>query len=432
MRRAALTGLLAVCSLLAQAQEEKPKTGWVFTPMPNISYNSDVGLLLGAYSDFFYYGDGTVYPNFLHHTSISAAFATKGSWYVHGMFESVALIPGLRISASATYRDARVNNFYGFNGVASPFHPELELNKDTRTAWYTNSRRLLRVAGAVQGKITGHLHWMGGLVFRHVMMDDFSLKNYDSGKSLFLYYRQTDLIHEDEFKGGTSLELKGGVTFDTRDVELFPSKGMYGELMLVGNGDLKQWRYSYLQLAAQWKHFVSIIPKWLIFAYHLGFQHTLAGEIPYYNLNELATISYLYEENCGFGSRYSIRGLRLNRVAAAGYAWANFEMRVIPFKFNLFKQYFEIVFNPFLDLLSITKTYREEEMMYKLIPTPGVMPASIPGLWYTGEKRPVMATAGMGVKLQMNTNFILSLDIGKGFDPQLSDLFIGMATTYVF
>ena len=80
----------------------------------------------------------------------------------------------------------------------------------------------------------------------------------------------------------------------------------------------------------------------------------------------------------------------------------------------------------------ISGTYREEEMMYKLIPTPGVMPAGIPGLWYTGEKRPVMATACMGVKLQMNTNFILSLDIGKGFDPQLSDLFIGMATTYVF
>ena len=420
MKRTLLTGLLAVCTLLAQA-EGKPKTGWVFTPMPNISYNSDVGLLLGAFSDFFYYGDGTVYPNFLHHGSISAAFATKGSWYVHGMFESVSLIPGLRVSASATYRDDRVNNFYGFNGIASPFYPELELNKETRTAWYTNNRRLLRFAAAAQGSITGHLHWMGGLVFRHVMMDDFSLKNYDSGKSLYLYYHSRGLIRDDEFKGGTSLELKGGITFDTRDVELFPSKGLYAELYLVGNGDLKQWRYNYLQLVAHWKQFVTIIPDWLIAAFHVGLQQTLAGEIPFYNLNELATISYPYEENCGFGSRYSVRGFRLNRIAAAGYAWSNFEFRVIPIKFNLFKQYFEIVFNPFLDMVSITKTYRQEEMMYNL-----------PTTWYLDEKRPMMASAGMGVKLHMNTNFILSVDVGKGFDPQLSDLFVGMATTYVF
>jgi len=420
MKRTLLTGLLAVCTLLAQA-EGKPKTGWVFTPMPNISYNSDVGLLLGAFSDFFYYGDGTVYPNFLHHGSISAAFATKGSWYIHGMFESVSLIPGLRVSASATYRDDRVNNFYGFNGIASPFYPELELNKETRTAWYTNNRRLLRFAAAAQGSITGNLHWMGGLVFRHVMMDDFSLKNYDSGKSLYLYYHSRGLIRDDEFKGGTSLELKGGITFDTRDVELFPSKGLYAELYLVGNGDLKQWRYNYLQLVAHWKQFVTIIPDWLIAAFHVGLQQTLAGEIPFYNLNELATISYPYEENCGFGSRYSVRGFRLNRIAAAGYAWSNFEFRVIPIKFNLFKQYFEIVFNPFLDMVSITKTYRQEEMMYNL-----------PTTWYLDEKRPMMASAGMGVKLHMNTNFILSVDIGKGFDPQLSDLFVGMATTYVF
>ena len=45
---------------------------------------------------------------------------------------------------------------------------------------------------------------------------------------------------------------------------------------------------------------------------------------------------------------------------------------------------------------------------------------------------PVMASAGMGAKLQMNTNFILSVDFGKGFDPQLSDFTVGMGTTYVF
>ncbi len=418
MRKGISCLLLLVFGLVARAQET-PKTGWEYVPLPNIGYNTDLGLSLGAFCDFFYYGDGSIYPNFLHHGGITGTYSTKGSWYLHGYFESISLIPGLRVSASATYRDARANNFYGFNGIAAPFDPSLELNADTRTAWYTNQRQFVRVATAVQGPISGKLNWVGGAVFRHVMMSDFQLKNYDSGNSLFLAYKQAGLIHDDEFAGGTSLELKAGINFDSRDVEMFPTKGAYGELLLIGNGDLKQWKYNYLQVSARWKQFLSLIPDWLIFAYQLSFQHTLAGEIPYYNLNELATIHYIYEENSGLGSRYSIRGYRYNRISAAGYAWANLEFRVIPLKFKLFKQHFRIVVNPFMDLAAITKTYRLEQQK------------EVPGC-YQDRKLPLMASAGCGVKLHMNTNFILSLDFAKAFDPQLSNFMIVMATTYVF
>ena len=418
MKRIAAGFLLLFLGLTVRAQEAA-KTGWEYVPLPNVNYNSDLGLSLGAFCDFFYYGDGTIYPNFLHHGGITGTYSTKGSWYLHGYFESIQLIPGLRISASATYRDAEANSFYGFNGIAAPFDPELDLNKHTRTAWYTNHRRFVRVATTFQGPIAGKLNWVGGAVFRHVMMADFQLNNYDSGKSLFMAYKQAGLIHEDEFAGGTSLELKGGLSYDTRDVEMFPTKGAYGELILIGNGDLKQWKYNYLQVAARWKQFISLIPDWLIFAYQLCFQHTLAGEIPYYNLNELATIHYLYEENSGLGSRYSIRGYNYNRISAAGYAWTNLEFRVIPWKFKLFKQNFRLVLNPFMDLAAITKTYRLEQQMQVAD-------------FYQSLKRPVMASAGCGIKLHMNTNFILSLDFAKAFDPQLSNFMIVMATTYVF
>ena len=423
MKKAVLTGLLAVCTLLAQAQET-PKTGWVFTPMPNISYNSDVGLNLGAFSDFFYYGDGTIYPNFLHHAGFSAAFATKGSWYIHGYFESVALIPGLRINATATYRDARANEFYGYNGIASPFYGEYHLNKETRTAWYTNRRRFFRASASIQGKLDPPMKWLAGLVFRHVAISDFDLKNYDSGKSLYLEYIRRDLIHADEAGGGNSLELKAVLSDDTRDIELAPQKGIFAEGYLVGNADLDHWKYNYAQIVLHWRHYVTLFPERLIFAYHLGLQHTFAGELPFYNINELATLFYTYEENSGLGSRYSVRGFRYNRIAAAGYAWANVELRVTPFKFNLFKQHFDIVLNPFLDLASITKTYRLDRQ--KILIMDDAMNI------YQERKLPVMASAGIGAKLHMNTNFILSVDFAKAFDPQLSEFTVGMATTYVF
>jgi len=422
MKKLAVVFSLSLISLLGTAQET-PKTGWVYTPMPNFSYNTDLGLNLGAFCDFFYYGDGTAYPNFLHHAGFSASYATKGSWYTHAYLESVALIPGIRFSASATYRDALANNFYGYNGIASPFFEELELNAGTRTAWYTNRRRFFRASASFQGKIGPHLSWLGGAVFRHVRIGDFSLSNYDSGKSLYLLYHDLGLIRDDEFGGGTSLEFKGGLTYDTRDVELFPSKGAYAEAMLVGNTDLLHGRYNYLQLSLHWRHYLTLVPGRLIFAYHLGLQQTLSGDIPFYNLNELATLHYAYEEFSGLGSRYSVRGYRYTRISAAGYAWANLELRVIPLRFKMFNQNFHIVINPFMDLAGITKTYRADEQKNA---NPGTIAV------FQDRKLPVMASAGVGGKLHMNTNFILSLDFAKGFNPQLSDFMVGMGTTYVF
>lgn len=419
MKKAALIGLLASFSLLTYAQEE-PKSGWVFTPMPNVSYSSDIGLKLGAFCDFFYYGDGSAYPNFLHHAGFSGAYATKGSWYLHGLFESVSLFPGIRFGASATYLDTYANNFYGFNGIASPFFQDLEHNADTRTAWYTNRRRFFRAAATVQGGNKGELNWLSGMVLRFVGISDFKLRNYDSGRSLYLDYQASDLIHADEASGGSSLEFKAGISYDTRDIELAPRQGIYAEAYLLGNADLGRWKYNYAQLVLHWRQYVTLFPERLVLAYHLGLQHTFAGDIPFYNLNEIATALYQYEEYTGLGSRYTIRGYRYNRIAAAGYAWGNFELRYTPFRFKLFGQHFDLVVNPFLDLACITRTYRLEQQK-----------ALGAGFWQD-RRLPLMASAGLGAKLHMNTNFILSVDVGKAFDPQLSDWMVSMGTTYVF
>lgn len=416
--------IVLLASFLSVAQEQ-PKTGWVFTPMPNLGYTTDTGVTLGAFSDFFYYGDGSSYPNFLHHAGFSAAYATKGSWYAHFYFESPSLIEGHRLNASVTYRDAMVNNFYGFNGIASPYDARLDLNAECRTAWYTNHRRFLRASGSVMGDIVPHLDWMGGFVFRYVRMADFSLEKYDSGNSLFMAYRDIGLIREDEFVGGTSLEFKAGLVYDSRDVELSPNKGMYGELYLVGNAALGQWKYSYAQFVGHFRHYITLFPGRLVFAYHLGIQHQFAGEIPYYNLNEIATIFYPYEEICGLGSRVTVRGIRYNRIMAAGYAWGNFELRFIPFKFHLFGQSINLVLNPFADLCAITRPYRLEQQKELGRKHPEL------NIWQD-KTLPMMASFGLGGKIQMNTNFILSLEVGRGLDPQVSDWTIGMATTYVF
>ena len=131
MKRVLLSlAVLFIAATLFGQEGSAPKTGWSFVPMPDLSYNSDLGLNMGAFSDIFYYGDGTIYPNFYHHIAVAAAWATKGAWYVHGMFDSHTIIPGARITASLTYRDASANNFYGFNGVAAPFDAALLIKRE--------------------------------------------------------------------------------------------------------------------------------------------------------------------------------------------------------------------------------------------------------------------------------------------------------------
>ena len=79
--------------------------------------------------------------------------------------------------------------------------------------------------------------------------------------------------------------------------------------------------------------------------------------------------------------------------------------------------------NPFVDVAAITKEYRAERQSSQ--------PQDAPCIWQD-VRRPLMVSAGCGAKLHMNTNFILSVDFAKAFDPQLSDFMVGMGTTYVF
>ena len=424
MKRLLTTTLLALATISAAAQEE-PKTGWVFTPFPDVSYNTDIGLNLGGFCDFFYYGDGTDYPNFQHHIAVCGAWATKGSWYLHGLFDSKTLVPGSRVTGSLTYRDASMNNFYGFNGPNAPYFPELDLNQETRTAYYTDHRRVLRAAVTIQKPIAGNLSLMAGTVLRGIAISDFDLKNYDNRETLYQHYRRAGLIHADEEMGGDSLEGRTGLTYDSRDVEWVPNRGVYWEAYVNGNYDISHRKYHYVQFVGHFRHYVPIVFGRLTFAYHLGLQHTFWGEMPWYNLNEISNLIYQYEEYEGLGSRYTVRGYKYNRIMAAGYAWGNFELRAKILQFNLFNQHFDLVVNPFYDIAAITRKYRPDEQKNALFAGGDVV------LYQDATDR-FFHSAGIGAKIHMNTNFILSLEVGKAFNPQLSELTVAMATTYLF
>ena len=81
--------------------------------------------------------------------------------------------------------------------------------------------------------------------------------------------------------------------------------------------------------------------------------------------------------------------------------------------------------NPFYDIATITREYRPEAHAKMKSLTDARR------IWQDADER-FHSSAGIGGKIHMNTNFILSLEVAKGFNPQLSDLTVAMATTYLF
>ena len=110
-----------------------------------------------------------------------------------------------------------------------------------------------------------------------------------------------------------------------------------------------------------------------------------------------------------------MRGVPYNSVIGDGYAWANFEMRFKIVSFRFIKQNFYLATNPFFDIGGCVQPYRLDKMEKirktgKTLGGEDLSNAEL-NLIYTGEPRKVHTSAGLGLKLAMNRNFILSAEV---------------------
>ena len=342
--------LLTVCTLLAagamltlSAQEEKEmKTGWSFGLLPTATWSTDNGFQAGAFGDVYYYGDGSTYPDPLHKISWEASYFTHSHrMRLYLAYDSKYLIPNMRVNASVTYMNDPLYSFWGFNGPAAVQDYDLWSNRHTGAGHHLNyygmSRDMLRLLANFQGRITDNLNWAAGVNFWRWKLGDMkdngvkgagdTKEYYKTDLTLYDTYIALGAITEAEKNGGNALELNAGLVFDTRDIEAAPNRGIWAEAYL--NGNVLEHRY--LKACAYFRHYIDIpihIPAGdPVFAYRLAWQQTIAGETPFYMIQNI-------------------------------FAWANTELRVKLVNFKLFNQYFYIAVNPFFDAGVITKPYR--------------------------------------------------------------------------
>ena len=422
MKRSLLCLLIGAATLGLTAQEndskEIIKKGWNFGPLPVVGWDSDLGFQYGACVDIFNYGDGTNYPSYNYKVNLEASTYTGGSSLLRCYGDFKTLIPDGKLFFDCTYFNAKKFDFYGFNGYASPyFGPSFGHNEGEKSEFYWMRRNQFRLVTSVQRRITGNLHWAAGFGYYNIVTGNVNLEGYNGQNTLYQMYRNAGLIRDNEAHGGNVLQLKAGLVYDTRDHDSDPTRGVNIEATLVGTPDIIDRKgYSNLGFTFVGSQYVPVWKDKLTFAYRLGIQTKLAGEIPYYFINNLNTLFFRKVYTEGLGGNASVRGINRNGVIGNGMAWLNTEFRWRIVNFRFINQNFHIALNPFFDMGQVIQPYRLEEQKkaYEYILVDGGVNG--PDYFYSGNEEKLHATAGCGLKIVMNRNFVISVEMARALD----------------
>ena len=456
MKKTLLFVVLSASALLLSAQEEKHvKTGWTFGVLPSVAFDADLGFQYGALTNLYYYGDGSTYPEYLHSIYAEAAYTTKHFGIFRLSYDSKYLIPKHRLSVDIAYLPDQLCDFYGFNGYESHLNAgyiDQSSPEYISRAYYKYRRDLFRFSADLTGEISKPWYWNGGLGVLWFGVGSTDIERLNSftkneekklpdTTSLFDQYVRFGYISAAETRGGAFPYLHGGVTYDTRDRLTNPSKGIYADAFVTGYADLSGANeFHNLKLNANWRQYITLWPNRLTLAYRLGTQLTLAGNSPFYLNTYLNQTYYQRAAYEGLGGASSVRGMMRNRVLAPGVAFANIELRTHLFGFTIGKNYFTVGINPFVDAGMVVQPYEkvvadpEHVVLQRVDGDPSPAYTIDPSCYDDSRLYAPHFTGGCGLKLAMNTNFVLSVDWATSFDkqdnPKTSNLYIKMG--YMF
>ena len=416
------------------------KKGWNFGPLPVVGFNSDLGFQYGACVDIFNYGDGSRYPKFDYKMNLEVSAYTKGSLNLRFYGDYYSLIPNSRLFIDAGYFTDKRFEFYGFNGYASPYYDDLYVlsqqstvngqqsltenyNPDFNSVFYRMDRKQFRFNSCLRTKFGfgEHLYYGVGLSYFNYNMGRINIHNeeylYDEQMTLFELYKESGLIRENEADGGNVTQIKLAFIYDSKNHDSDPTKGAYFEATLTGAPDfIDRDGYSHMTFNAVWQHYIPIVKENLTFAYRLVTQNVI-GEIPYYAAFNSNMLFYKKMATDAIGGANSVRGINRHRVIGAGYAWLNAELRWKVVGFQFINQNWNVALNPFFDAGMVTQSYRlaeqeaawsEIEKQYDIVGDNDLI--------YSGTKEGIHTSAGCGLKLIMNRNFIISAEAAKAIN----------------
>jgi hemolysin activation/secretion protein len=146
--------------------------------------------------------------------------------------------------------------------------------------------------------------------------------------------------------------------------------------------------------------------------------------VPYYAQPLLITSYLIAATNTGLGGKTSLRGILRNRVIGDDVGFGNFEFRYKFFRFDLFKQNFYLGTNVFFDSGIILKPI---EMDLSKVSS------SDKALYFNDYSAGKFhSSAGIGLKIGWNENFVISAEFGKALNQQDGNTGFYVGLNYLF
>jgi outer membrane protein assembly factor BamA len=441
--------LISMLALSLAAQEKKVKTGWKFGgALPAVAFDSDLGFQYGALAEFFNYGDGSKYPDYLDHTYTEISRYTKGSGIYRFMFESNHLIPGVQWISDLSYLPDKANTFFGFNGYESVYNKDWEdddlSSPPYRTRmFYRFERNQFRFKNDFQGNLSGdHLKWSAGFALQDFTISSVDIDDLNKGKKvklpsvtdepgLFERYQALGLISANEANGGWVNTIKAGLVWDSRDNKPNPMKGLWTEIgveiapKFLGN----DWGFSRLYITH--RQYFTIIEKNLAFVYRLGFQTKISGDVPFFYESQVITSRLTGALSEGLGGSKTLRGVMRNRVIGDGFFMGNIELRWKPLYFKFLKQDCYLGLNGFYDFGLVTKDIKLPENLDADFES-RVYPFENFSDYFKPGPDKLHQSAGIGIMPVMNQNFVVAITIGKAFNAQDGNIGFAIELNYLF
>lgn len=419
--------LLSIILTLTQVgfSQQKIKKGLGFGAIPAVSFDSDLGFQYGAVVNLYHYGDGSRFPKYDHSLYMEWSRFSKGTGINRIMYDSEKLIPKVRTTVDMTYMTDKMMDFYGFNGYQTIYDDNL--SKSTRH-FYKNERNMFRVKADFQGSFgESKFGWVAGYTFYNFAIDTVNINKLGlpsvTDGTLFQRYIKNGLISATEANGGSLNYLKLGLKYDSRDQRACPMKGIWTEAVIqTAPGFVNEFAHTKFALIHR-QYFT--LAKDISLAYRIDYQTTLGNShVPFYAQPLLITSFLTASTNQGLGGKNSLRGILRNRIVGDAVGFGNFEFRYKFVRFEWLKQNFYVGTNIFFD----------SGMIINPIEIPTSLTATEKSELYLNdyESGKLHSSAGIGLKIGWNENFIISADYGKAFNKQdgNSGMYIGL--NYLF
>jgi hypothetical protein len=444
------------------------KKGWSFGVLPTITYNSDLGFQYGGLIDLYYYGDGTVYPKYLERYYLEISKFTKGSGINRFSMESNRIFKNRTVFIDVNYQPDEQFDFLGGNGYETMYNtawidPE-DPNYKSRM-FYKNQTKRLKAKLDVLHPMGDNWFWVSGIEYYNYSVNTLDSKKFNDGRDaddmitptdslpgLWDRFKEWGIIDAKNVDGGSFTGLKLGVMYDSRNNWTLATEGMWSEATLIY---APKWLgtsgTSFVKLNITHRHYFNLINDKLSFAYRLGYSGNLWGDEPYYAMPIMYSVMIKGATDEGLGGSRSLRGTRRNRVVGDGELYGNMELRWKFVKFKMFNQNFYLATNLFFDagqavqLLPLEDKINEIQTNIDNLDDTNTWGIYAIGAEYNDQGSIIQngetiddyfnfgaeklhMSFGLGLKIAMNENFVVSVDYGKTLNEQdgPSGMYVGL------